>query len=256
MPDKYTLYVQAAKRRNPSAGGRNAPGEAGGDARREIRMSFEKRLEKKLGRYAVPNLMRYICAIYALGFLIQLFNPDLYFQYLDLNPKAIVQGQLWRLITFLFYYPSRSPIWALIGIFVYYSLGQTLEQVWGTFRYNLFFWTGALLLLIAALLCYFISGISLRLYPAFMGFSIFLAYALSFPDSVFLLYFIIPVKAKYMALIELVLYLYFLVSSRYFGEKVEIVLSILNVLLFYFMINERGRKGGSGRKIIDLRDFR
>ena len=58
MPDKYTLYVQAVKRRSPSAGGRNAPGEAGGDARREIRMSFEKRLERKLGRYAVPNLMR------------------------------------------------------------------------------------------------------------------------------------------------------------------------------------------------------
>ena len=124
-------------------------------------MSILDRLERKLGRYAVPNLMKYICAMYALGFLIQITAPEFYFYYLDLDPEAILHGHIWRILTFLIFYPAStgfgSIFWAIIGIMVYYSIGRTLEYLWGNFRYNFFFFSGVLLYNVAGILIYLLT---------------------------------------------------------------------------------------------------
>ena len=152
-------------------------------------MSILDRLERKLGRYAVPNLMKYICVMYALGFLIQISAPEFYYYYLDLDPEAILHGHIWRILSFLIYYPASdgfsSIFWAIIGIMVYYSIGRTLEYLWGNFRYNFFFFSGVILYNVAGILIFLFTGISLQLNPTYMGFSIFLAYALTLPDTVF-----------------------------------------------------------------------
>ena len=181
-------------------------------------MSILDRLERKLGRFAVPNLMKYICVMYALGFMIQISAPEFYYFYLDLDPEAILHGHIWRILTFLIFYPASSGFgsifWAIIGIMVYYSIGRTLEYLWGNFRYNFFFFSGVILYNVAGILIYLVTGVSLQLNPTYMGFSIFLAYALTLPDTVFYLYFFIPIKAKYLAALETLLYLYLLVVSR------------------------------------------
>lgn len=215
-------------------------------------MTLYQKLERKLGRYAIPNLMKYICVIYIVGYLIQIFNPLLYYYYLDLDPEAILHGHIWRIITFLFFPPSTSLIWMMIAVFVYYSLGTTLETVWGTFKYNFFYFTGVLMLVVASLLIYIVTGYPLQLYPTYMSFSIFLAYALTFPEATFLLYFIIPIKAKWLATAEVVLYIFVFLTSPDPGTKVAILLSLLNVALFFFLTNQRPKN----RNVFHINDFR
>ena len=215
-------------------------------------MTFYQKLELRFGKYAVPNLMKYICVIYVVGYLIQMFNPLLYFYYLDLDAEAILHGHIWRIITFIFYPPSTSFLWMIVALFVYYSLGMTLERVWGTFKYNFFYFTGVILLVLAAILIYLVTGYSVQLYPTYMTFSIFLAYALTFPETTFLLYFIIPIKAKWLAIAEVVLYLFYFVALPGLGNKVAILVSLLNVALFFLLTNQRPKN----RNIYNTRDFR
>ncbi|MEE1377928.1 MAG: hypothetical protein UF438_04355 [Oribacterium sp.] len=215
-------------------------------------MTFYQKLERRFGKYAVPNLMKYICVIYVVGYLIQMFNPLLYFYYLDLDAEAILHGHIWRIITFIFYPPSTSFLWMIVALFVYYSLGMTLERVWGTFKYNFFYFTGVILLVLAAILIYLVTGYSVQLYPTYMTFSIFLAYALTFPETTFLLYFIIPIKAKWLAIAEVVLYLFYFVALPGLGNKVAILVSLLNVALFFLLTNQRSKN----RNIYNMRDFR
>lgn len=215
-------------------------------------MTFYQKLERRFGKYAVPNLMKYICVIYVVGYLIQMFNPLLYFYYLDLDAEAILHGHIWRIITFIFYPPSTSFLWMIVALFVYYSLGMTLERVWGTFKYNFFYFTGVILLVLAAILIYLVTGYSVQLYPTYMTFSIFLAYALTFPETTFLLYFIIPIKAKWLAIAEVVLYLFCFVALPGLGNKVAILVSLLNVALFFLLTNQRPKN----RNIYNMRDFR
>lgn len=215
-------------------------------------MTFYQKLERRFGKYAVPNLMKYICVIYVVGYLIQMFNPLLYFYYLDLDAEAILHGHIWRIITFIFYPPSTSFLWMIVALFVYYSLGMALERVWGTFKYNFFYFTGVILLVLAAILIYLVTGYSVQLYPTYMTFSIFLAYALTFPETTFLLYFIIPIKAKWLAIAEVVLYLFYFVALPGLGNKVAILVSLLNVALFFLLTNQRPKN----RNIYNMRDFR
>lgn len=215
-------------------------------------MTFYQKLERRFGKYAVPNLMKYICVIYVVGYLIQMFNPLFYFYYLDLDAEAILHGHIWRIITFIFYPPSTSFLWMIVALFVYYSLGMTLERVWGTFKYNFFYFTGVILLVLAAILIYLVTGYSVQLYPTYMTFSIFLAYALTFPETTFLLYFIIPIKAKWLAIAEVVLYLFYFVALPGLGNKVAILVSLLNVALFFLLTNQRPKN----RNIYNMRDFR
>ena len=218
-------------------------------------MSILDRFERKLGRFAVPNLMKYICVMYALGFMIQISAPEFYYYYLDLDPEAILHGHIWRILTFLIFYPAStgfgSIFWAIIGIMVYYSIGRTLEYLWGNFRYNFFFFSGVLLYNVAGILIYLLTGVSLQLNPTYMGFSIFLAYALTLPDTVFDLCFFIPIKAKYLAALDTLLYLYLLLVSPSLGGKLSIVLSFANVLLFFFLMNQGKRKN-----IFNIRNYR
>lgn len=196
--------------------------------------------------------MQYICAMYVVGFFIFMFNPAFYIYYLSLNPQELLRGQIWRIITFLFYPPSTNLIWMLLGTFVYYSLGITLERVWGSFHYNVFFFQGVLLLVIGDVLLYLI-GIPLILYPTYMSFSIFLAYALTFPDAMFLFYFFIPIKAKWLAAIEVVMYcVMFLMGGA--GDKAMIALSFLNVALFFVLSQHRMK--GRGGKVHNINDYR
>lgn len=105
-------------------------------------MNWMDKLERKIGRYAVPNLMLYIIIMYGAGYVLYLVNPAFYAQYLCLNAQAILHGQVWRIITFIIQPPSYSLIWMLVALSLYYFIGKELERAWGTFRFNLYFFAG------------------------------------------------------------------------------------------------------------------
>ena len=112
------------------------------------------KMERKFGRYAIPNLMYYIVILYAVGVLVQMMAPAFYIQYLMLDARAILHGQIWRVVTFMIWPPSGSLFFNLIAIYLYYNLGMTLERVWGTFRFNVYFFMGVIGHVLAALLIY------------------------------------------------------------------------------------------------------
>ena len=92
-------------------------------------MNFFRKLERKFGRFAIPNLMYYIIMMYAAGFVMSLFNPYFYVQYLALDAAAILRGQVWRIVTFLVCPPQSGVLFALLAMYLYYSIGSTLERV-------------------------------------------------------------------------------------------------------------------------------
>lgn len=127
-------------------------------------MKWFNKVERKLGRYAIPNLMRYMVIVSIIGSVIGLVVPGFYEMYLSLNVYAILHGQVWRIVTFLFYpYVSIGSGGALINmiffgimLYVYYWIGNMLEQIWGRFRFNAFYFTGILLILIMTFGYYFV----------------------------------------------------------------------------------------------------
>ena len=145
-------------------------------------MNFFRKLERKFGRFAIPNLMYYIIMMYAAGFVMSLFNPYFYVQYLALDAAAILRGQVWRIVTFLVCPPQSGVLFALLAMYLYYSIGATLERVWGTFRFNMFFFMGVLGHIIAAFLVYGVTGFSVPMSPYYLNESLFLAFACTFPE--------------------------------------------------------------------------
>ena len=204
-------------------------------------MKFFNEMERKYNRYAIPNLMYYIVILYAVGLAVYVVNPVIFWRiykgYLCLDGRAILHGQIWRLVTFLIFPPSfgsfrfTSVFFGIIALFMYHSLGQTLENVWGSFRFNVFFLMGVLTQGLACLIGYVVFKQEWMLTTGFLNSSIFLAFAMYFPDAQFLLFFVLPVKAKWLAV---AVYLY----SFIFGgaaERCELVVSLANILIFFLM---------------------
>ncbi len=225
------------------------------------------KLERKFGRYAIPNLMYYIIILYAVGFVLNLVNPNFYYQYLSLDAAAILHGQLWRIVTFIIQPPSNSLIFIIFMLHLYYMIGQQLEMAWGAFRFNLYFFSGMLFHVIAALLVYVIMGIALPLSVWYLNMSLFFAFAALYPNVQFLLFFMIPVKVKYLAWLDGLYFAYAVLQAflpayggnllygiYYKANAVGAVVSILNFLIFF--LGSRNMRPYSPQQIKRKREFR
>ena len=165
-------------------------------------MKWLDKLERKYGKYAIPNLMYYVIILYIIGFVIDIVSPQLYTDYLALDANAILHGQIWRIFTFIIQPPNSSYFFILFALYLYYMIGKTLEYMWGAFRFNLYFFSGMLLHVIACLLIYLIFGMNFQMGSFYLNMSLFFVYVALFPDAEFLLFFIIPIKAKWLGIIE------------------------------------------------------
>ena len=146
----------------------------------------------------IPNLMLFVCLGIAGVFLINQMDPSqTLYSWLCFDRSLILHGQIWRLFTYIFLDNAGSVVWTAIMLIFYYTLGQGIENVWGTLRLNLFYFTG---ILIMDVYCLIFGGYASAYY---LHLSLFLAYATLFPDAEFMILFIIPVKAWILALIDL-----------------------------------------------------
>ncbi|MBQ6463139.1 MAG: hypothetical protein IJJ59_07430 [Pseudobutyrivibrio sp.] len=213
-----------------------------------------EKLEKKFGRYAINNLIIYLLIGYAIGYLLQFgqrFTGVGYINYLTLEPYYILRGQVWRLISWVIIPPDTSVIWAVIMFMLYYQLGTTLERTWGAFRFNVYIFGGMLFTVLGAFIVYAIYGgsiptgfIGMTTSTYYINLSIFLAFSTCFPDMQVLLYFIIPIKMKWMSIFYLVIIGYevvkYLVAGAFFAA-VPIIASLLNFFIFFMMTRNMSR---------------
>lgn len=175
----------------------------------------------------IPNLMLYISLGTALVYVMTMYaqNYTLY-QLLVFDRAAILQGQVWRLISYPLTYITGSPILMLVSLFCYYSLGRAMENVWGTLKFNLFYLCGIVMMDVYCMIFGCQADVS------YLNLSLFLSYATMYPDSRFLLFFIIPVKAWIFAVVDLALVVLGLLTSA-FPYNLFSVISIANYFLFF-----------------------
>lgn len=138
-------------------------------------------------------------------------NGALIYNLLDFDPELILQGQLWRIVTFIFTYISGSNlIFAALSLFFYYWIGQVLEQYLGTLRFNLFYFSGILITAALSILIELLARITgLPFYPVYasadyVNLSLFLAVATIQPDAQVRIWFVLPVKMKWVAWIDII----------------------------------------------------
>ena len=179
--------------------------------------------------FGIPNLMKYIAIGGAFFCLVSMVNP-LLISYLSFDPALILRGQVWRIISFMFIPPSQGLI-AFIAIYFYYWLGSTLERHWGTGQFNIYFFSGVILTVLYGFLMYFVTGTRFVLTAQYIYLSMFFSFAAIFPDMTVLLFFIIPIKMKYLAILDAVFFLMGVFSSPFPANLLPVV-AVLNFLVF------------------------
>lgn len=190
-------------------------------------MKWFNKLERRFGKYAIVNLMTYIVILNAVVYALDMFVPQsgLYYKF-ALVPAKVLQGEVWRLITFLFLPPRTSPIWIVFTLYFYYLVGSNLENLWGSFRFNLYYLIGVLSTIVAAFIGF--SPISAE----HLNLSLFLAFAYLFPNFEVLIFFILPIKIKYIAWFNWAFILFSIVFSP-LPWKLSAAASIVNYFVFF-----------------------
>ena len=205
-------------------------------------MKFIDKLERKFGRFGIPNLTIYMIVCYVIGYALMIVNPGI-LNWLSLEPAYILRGQVWRLVTWVLYPPSTSGVlwFAIAVLFFYYPIGTSLERTIGTFKYTLYILSGVIFTILGAFILYFLLGGNVLVGNVFstyyISLSTFLAYAMCYPDMQVLLMFIVPVKMKWMAIFYVVIVVYEMIQYVMAGAwylVIPIVASLLNFIIFYF----------------------
>lgn len=193
---------------------------------KNLRKKFELFCFKNRDK-GIPNLMLYIVIGTAVVYLFsQMSGSMLLYSALCFNREAILQGQVWRLITYPLTYSAGNILLTAITLLCYYSLGRAMENVWGTLRFNLFYLTGVVMM---DVYCLIFGG---QASVTYLNLSLFLSYATLYPDANFLLFFIIPVKAWIFALIDLAMVLLSLFTDP-FPYNLFSVIALANYFLFF-----------------------
>ncbi len=217
-------------------------------------MKWLNKLERKYGKYAIPNLMFYVVILYVVGFVFDLIAPEFYYNYLSLDVAAILRGQIWRLVTFIIQPPATNLLFVIFTLYLYYMIGRQLEFVWGSFRFNVYYFMGVLFHIIGAVLAYILFEVSLPLGTYYLNMALFFAYAAIYPNQQFFLMGLIPVKVKWLAWIDAAYFGYTILQAFlpsyggnalygwYFkASALEAFVSILNFLVFFLMTRNAKR---------------
>jgi len=216
-------------------------------------MSLLSRLESKFGRYAIPNLTVFLIAGQVLAFLADSAprapGQASVLENIRLMPDKVVEGEWWRIITYLFDAPF-TPIWIFVLFFWYlfYLIGTTLEATWGTFRYNVYLLIGYVASVVMAFVAWYLgANPAAAATNGFLYGSIFLAFARLYPDFTLYIFLILPVKIKWLALLTWISYGWTLLTSPWWIDRALVVAAVLNYLLFFGRDIWRGVRHGHRR---------
>lgn len=183
------------------------------------------RLERRLGFLAVPNLASFIVGGMAIVWVLSSLRPG-FEQLLTLDLAAVRAGQVWRLVTYLFLPESMSAIWVLLSLYWLWIVGSNLEQEWGSFKFNVYYFFGMVGTTIAA----WLSGAAVG--NAWLNTSLFLAFATVFPDYEIYLFFILRIKVKWLGLVSAGM-LVFEFAMGSWPARAAISAAMINYFLFF-----------------------
>jgi len=192
-------------------------------------MKWINRLERKYRRYAIPDLMKYIVFITLAVYILDNFllnQGQSLISYLVLDPTLVLHGEVWRLLTFIFIPPNSSMIFIAFVLYFYYMIGTSLETEWGTFRFNLYYLLG----IMGAILSSFITSSPVT--SVYLNLSLFLAFARLNPSYQIYIFFILPIRMKYLAWLYWAIIIYTILFAPV-GSKVAAVLSFINYYAFF-----------------------
>lgn len=199
-------------------------------------------------KLAIPNLMTIIVVGNVLVYLLDMFGRTSLASLLVYVPSLVMQGQIWRIVTFLFV-PMGSGVFLLLELYFYWFIGSALEREWGSTKFTVFYGMGILLNILMGLILPFVgaglSFITLR----YVNLSLFFAFATLYPNMQVLLFFIIPVKVKWMAWLDAALFAWSFLSNLLvldIAGALLPVIAILNYFLFFWSdirsLISRGRR--------------
>ena len=187
-------------------------------------------------RLAIPGLMRYIIGANVAVYFLSMFAGAGTLNFLAMDPAAVLQGEIWRIFTYVLL-PTDGGFWLLISCFFYYWLGEALERIWGSAKFTFYYVSGALLTALAAILVYFIDGISYPIYGAtYVNSAMFFAFAMFNPEAMVHIYFIIPIKMKWVAWFEAALYAVSVIQfamGGLWGMALMPIIAMLNLFVFF-----------------------
>lgn len=189
-------------------------------------------------RFGIPNLMRVIVIGTVIVYILEMFAGYEAVSFLEFNLEGLKRFELWRLVTFIFMPGDSRPVFLAISLYFYYWIGSTLEQRWGTARFNLYYISGVVLTLVGTILASLLSGYHGLTVSgtSYVNLSMFLAFAVLFPDVQVLLFFIIPVKMKWLAWLDAAIFALNIVLSIISRSIIGVVLPVVALLNFAVFI--------------------
>ena len=183
------------------------------------------KMEYKYSRHAIQNLMLVITAGMLIVLVGSFINPGIS-SYLTLNRSAILSGQVWRLVTFIFVPPISSNIFfTLLGIYFYYFVGSTLESTWGSMKFNIYYLCGIIGLIVSTM----VTGYADTFY---LNMSLFFAFSVLYPENQVLLFFVIPVKMKWLGVLNAVMFAFNFMAGGWATRGA--IIAVLVVFLIFF----------------------
>ena len=210
--------------------------------------------------FGIPRLMLYIVIISAAVFFIQMMDTTSTFLSLLLfSPERILHGEIWRLVTWIFIPLNNQLLFAAIMLYFYYFIGNTLEREWGAAKFTVYYIFGLLLNVIYGFLAWAIFGQIVYLAPNYLNLSMFFAFAALFPDQRILLFFFIPVKIKWLALVDAAFFAYSVISELFYSNILMALLPIIALLNFLvicgsdLLVHLRPLKSRSSAQAINFR---
>lgn len=192
--------------------------------------SLLDKLDRKFGRYALRNLMTIIVVgtglVWLLDYVVFMRTGTSVVWWLMFDKQAILQGQVWRLITFIFVPEESGLLFLALTLYFYWLIGNSLENEWGSLRFDLYYLVGIL----GAIGSGFLTGYATNYY---LHMSLFLAFALINPDYQILLFYFLPIKMKFLAIIDLIgLGLMFIFSG--WVQRIALLVALLNIAIFFW----------------------
>lgn len=184
-------------------------------------------------RFGIPNLMKFIVAGNVIVFLLLSFSNSGAISFLAFDPRAVLHGEIWRLVTFIFVPDSSNLFNLAISLYFYFWIGSMLEREWGTPKFTLYYLSGMVLTILTGFIVYLTGGNGSVWGAYYINMSMFFAFAALYPDMQVLLFFIIPIKVKWLAWLDAALFAVNILGSAFQLNLIGALLPVVAILNFF-----------------------
>ena len=187
--------------------------------------------------FGVPRLMLYIVIANALVWLFGMMDTtNTLYSLLYFDPALVMKGQIWRLVSFMLVPEADGPLMLLISLYFYYFIGSSLEGEWGKGKFTIYYFSGMLLTVLYSLVLYWITGTRILVSATYVNLSLFFAFATLWPNQRVLVFYIIPMKIKWLAWVDAAFFALMIVQYLMLGMigyALVPVIAMAGYLLFF-----------------------